>query len=79
MFSFCLPNKGFIKVVPTRELTADEYLNIGIYQKVNGLKYDIEFDGNRAPWSADTQASAMHLAIGAQWGAYQMIKENKDD
>jgi hypothetical protein len=79
MFSYTAPFGGVIKVVSSRKLTEEEYFEITLHEKVKGLEYYIEFNGERAPWSSENQSQANALALGMQWGAYKILTEMKKD
>jgi hypothetical protein len=79
MFSYTAPFGGIIKIVPSRALSVDEFSNIGLHEKIEDLQYFIEFNDQRAPWSIINQFQAITLAMGAQWGAYQMLDKKREE
>ena len=43
-------------------------------EEVDGVVYNIYWNGEMMPWHTKTRMEASGLALGCQWGAHEMLK-----
>lgn len=67
--SFQMPYGGVLSIKSSKPNE-----DIDIDEEVDDLKYRIYWDKVLLPWFATTKKDAMGIAMGCQWGAYEMIK-----
>ncbi len=70
---FLMPN-GMLEIRPSRELSEDEnkYDN-----EIEGVSWKLFWDNKIIPWHADTRYDAYAIALGCQYGAFQMYERSK--
>lgn len=71
---FTMPFGDVIEIIPSRELSLDENFEVGFDEEVTDLVWTIVFNNSTLPWSTKTKAQAYAIALGCQWGAYEMYR-----
>ena len=69
---FSMPMGGRLEIRPSKEI--DE-LEVGVDEEVDGIVYNIYWDGVALPWCTHTRAQAYAIALGCQWGAMEQAKK----
>ena len=69
---FAMPNGETMEIVPSQEI--DTY-DIGTDEIIEGVVYFIEWEGKKLPWYTKTRCDATAIAMGCQFGAFQMAEK----
>lgn len=70
-----MPFLQTLEVRPSRELTLDEEFEMDPTEEFDGVEWNIFWGDNPLPWSTRTKTQAYAIALGCQWGAYEVLKE----
>ena len=70
-FGFSMPCGGRLEIRHSKPI--DD--NVEYNEEVEGVIFTISWDDITFPWYAKTRAEAIAIALGCQWGAYEMEKK----
>ena len=69
---FAMPFGEELEICPSQDIDETE---IGSDEEVDGVHYNILWNGEKLPWFTKTRLQATAIAFGCQWGASQMYKK----
>jgi len=70
MMCFAMPFGGVLEIRPSKELEEEPEMD----EEVDGVVYNIFWNDKLLPWYTNTRLDATKIAMGCQWGAFEILK-----
>lgn len=71
-FLFAMPLGGTMEIRSSKPI---DDLNVDHDEEIEGIVYNIFWNGEALPWCTKTKLQAAAIAFGCQWGAQEMEKK----